>query len=355
MANRNTMKVLAVKEVSDLGGYIVRARFDGLIRYFSVTNDAAARFPAGWNKAGGSGPLIPPGHYPPDLKCIHLRRPDHRDNMDPKDVTDYPIAELLTHELTGLPTFDYDDLIQFQKISSPRFGHRLSEDRLRRVRGNSSLVMKLAEFPDTWPSQVTSSLRPAGAPSPPATVGLASADSEGDPGAVAEEAIAYEIVMHHAVATAAHGADARLLAGRVPDFYGVVTERGRGVVGFLAEYVEGSRSFFDLFRDAVRRGDADWSLSEADRAGCRDALKRLHRAGFLHGDVHAGNFLRCEDGSVVMIDFEYMVRLGPNTVLEGEHMDTRVEVDELLLEQWLNLKASIFVRSTFIRSDDAEN
>lgn len=57
---RNDLRVLAVKEVSSLGGYIVRARFDGLIRYFHITYEAANRFPLTGTRKPETGPLFRP-------------------------------------------------------------------------------------------------------------------------------------------------------------------------------------------------------------------------------------------------------------------------------------------------------
>ncbi|KAK8075404.1 hypothetical protein PG997_010067 [Apiospora hydei] len=335
MAPGDTMKVLAIQEAGALDGYIVRARIDGLIRYFSVTLEAASRFPAGWNKNGGSGPLIPVSAYPPDLKCIHLRRPGHRDNINPKDETDYPIAEpLMGHKLTGignlqgLPEFDYDSLIQLQKVPSPGFENRLTTDRLCRVQlkgtfaqpastsapsVGGALLMKLAEFPaiDTWPIPIPDDLMArAKARLKKLKAQLLSIESNRDPAHI-ERIIGYEIEMHHEVAAALGE------TGLVPKFHGVVMERGRGVVGFLSEFIAGSKSFDDLFKAAAARKDMKWRPSEAEGDACRYALRRLHRAGFVHNDVHPGNFLR-SDGWAVIIDFEEAERLEPGAVLEGK-------------------------------------
>ncbi|KAK7962030.1 uncharacterized protein PG986_002855 [Apiospora aurea] len=354
MATGGNMKVLAIQEAGALDGYIVRARVDGLIRYFSVTFEAASKFPAGWNKNGGSGPLIPVSAYPPDLKCIHLRRPDHRDNINPEDETDYPIAEpLMGHKLTGignpkgLPEFDYDSLIQLQKVPSPGFENRLTTDRLCRVQpktsapsGGGPLLMKLAEFPaiDTWPIPIPDDLvARAKARWKKMKAQLLSIESDRDPAHI-ERIIGHEIKMHHEVAAALSE------TGLVPKFHGVVTELGRGVAGFLSEFIAGSKSFDDLFKAAAARKDMKWAPSEAEGEAFRYALRRLHRAGFVHNDVHPGNFLLRSDGWAVIIDFEEAERLEPGAVLEGKKVHPRVSDDISCLEEFLNWNTSAYLR-----------
>ncbi|KAK8074477.1 hypothetical protein PG997_009140 [Apiospora hydei] len=269
MATESTTQILAVKEVSGYG-YLIRASFNGLISRLERPRRLR--------------PLIPPGPYPADLKCIRLRRPDERDNIDPKDVTDYPIAEPLDHVLTGvgnptnLPTYDYNRLIQLEKIRSPRYEHRISEDRLCRVRGVNgvpSMVMKIAELPDKWPVQIasTSSSTVPGAPPIPFMLDIASPHPPSVTPTLAERDMTREIAMHQQVAAAlgARG-DNR---GLVPAFYGLVTERGRGVVGFLSEYIEGSRTMYSLFREAADRGSR---TGRCPRRSGRRAVRRCGRS-----------------------------------------------------------------------------
>lgn len=102
------------------------------------------------------------------MKYILLRRPNKSDKIDPRNVTDYPIAEHVKVKLTGVDvprytfsSFDYDDLVTMGKVPSQRLSIRLSEDGLRRVRLQNDLLvsgsevpsylLKLSEFPDEWP------------------------------------------------------------------------------------------------------------------------------------------------------------------------------------------------------------
>ncbi|KAK8043353.1 hypothetical protein PG993_005783 [Apiospora rasikravindrae] len=345
MATENTTKILAVKEVSGYG-YFIRAKVDGLIRYFDVNYNAASRFPLYWNILGFSDPLLQPGPYPADVKCIRLRRPDERDNLDSKAVTDYPIAEYLDYKLTGvgnprvLPTFDYDGFIQLHKIPSPVSCTGSVRTDYPSYGRATSMVMKLAEFPDGWPVQIASITAPASTlrDLPPSfMLNMASAHMVAFNTVPAELGMGREIEMHQKI-------DAALGAGNglVPAFYGLVTERGRGIVGFLSEYIEDSRSLNSVFREAADREGPDWVLDEAGREACRNALRRLHRAGFLHGDVHSGNFLRRSGGPVVLIDLEFARRLSPGVVLEGANVDPQVENEMRRLEDWLTKPASSF-------------
>ena len=74
--------------------------------------------------------------------------------------------------------------------------------------------------------------------------------------------------------------------GIAPQFFGHLTENGR-IVGTLTEH----------FND-IRHPH------EGDLEACQKALSKLHEIGYLHGDVHSGNFLMHVDGSATLIDFE---------------------------------------------------
>lgn len=141
--NRN--RILAIKDVSGFG-YIIRARIDGLIRYYSVTHEAAANFPEGW-ETGGVNPaaVIPPRTYPDDLKCIHLRKPgsvtDFFDETKPAHLrpsAQYPTAvePLWDQDLQGIQdvthpvSADYETFVKLDKIPTPCIGNRACDDRL---------------------------------------------------------------------------------------------------------------------------------------------------------------------------------------------------------------------------------
>lgn len=46
------------------------------------------------------------------------------------------------------------------------------------------------------------------------------------------------------------------------------------------------------------------ALGAADREAARAAVRSLHAAGVLHGDIRRANFVRGEGGAVKLVDFE---------------------------------------------------
>ncbi|KAK7962912.1 uncharacterized protein PG986_003737 [Apiospora aurea] len=269
MATENPTTILAVKEVSGYG-YIIRARFDGLIRYFSANYNAASRFPAGWNAPGGSGRLIPPGPYPADLKCIRLRRPDERDNIDPKHVTDYPIAEPLDHVLTGVDPARKDPVpsLRAPDLRGPAMSRTWSERGA--IHGNEDRrVPRQVAGPD----RLDLVLDGPGSPSHPLHAGHrvpALTLRHPDPGRARHDARDRD-----APASRRDPGGAGDNPGLVPAFYGLVTERGRGVVGFLSEYIEGSQTMYSLFREAADRGSR---TGLCRRRSGRSAVRRCGRS-----------------------------------------------------------------------------
>lgn len=357
----NNVAVLAVKEVSGRGGFVVRARHYGLIRYFWITHEAAALFPEGWEK---EGPLVPPGNYPADMKCIHLRRPEESDDVDPRLAVEYPVMEIVDVKLTGVDVpwdipvrYDYDNLITLAKVPSQKLKIRPSEDRLRRVRHENALLtegpeapsylLKLSEFPHEWPRPEASlvqrwtpgfvaSLVPSLAP-PAAPHAVTNEQPSYDGDLAREMRLHRELLRAYAFAGAA--------PDHVPAIAGVVEERGRGPVGLLTEWVEGDEPHGGApnFRDILRRlrdragPGGRWRLPEADRRACRAALRSLHDLGYVHGAALPQHFLRRRDGRVVLVDFQKADRL--NLVTRKGQWDAAVRkiADSQDLERWLDL------------------
>ncbi|KAI0106900.1 hypothetical protein F4814DRAFT_429327 [Daldinia grandis] len=89
--------------------------------------------------------------------------------------------------------------------------------------------------------------------------------------------------------------------GISPKFLGHVTEKSRGVIGFVLEFVMDSRP----------AGPGDLTI-------CQDVLARLHTLGIKHGDIHKGNFL-VQGGKALLIDFEISYLCDEKKKLESEY------------------------------------
>lgn len=120
--------------------------------------------------------------------------------------------------------------------------------------------------------------------------------------------------------------------GLAPRFLGLVTEPGRGVIGFLSEFVDGSVSAARHREDRVNAGikpDVDPAVGKA----ILEATRRMHSLGILHHDLHLGNFLVSPDNKVRIIDFEYatwMDKYGCPTDEEGKVVHFEQEVTQLI-------------------------
>lgn len=315
MVADNSNKMLAVKEVSGLG-YIIRARFDGLIRYFTVTYEAAAKYPKDWD-VGDLSAIIPPRTYPYDLKCIHLSTPATAEVFDQskpeymRPSAKYPVtAEPAYEELKGIQNLedpvsaDYDTFVKLGDIPTPRLFYRRCSDRITivshpRINNQQPMVMKIVEFPDHLRLGLTTS----GCSRTAAESTLITINKENN---FDQKALSIEIRNHREVS--------QRLEGLGPRFLGLVTERGRGVIGFVSEFIADAKSFEQLLHDGFMK-DVYWRPSDADRMASRAALKRMHDAGLLHGDMHPGNVLRRADGSIMLIDFEYTGHLDSEGLL----------------------------------------
>lgn len=82
--------------------------------------------------------------------------------------------------------------------------------------------------------------------------------------------------------------------------------KGKGCIAM--EWVPGP-----TLREAIHRGPFAPAQASAIALGVLGGLKELHRAGFVHGDLHAGNVIvtDLEQGTVKIIDFQHAVPLGP--------------------------------------------
>lgn len=189
------------------------------------------------------------------------------------------------------------------------------------------MVMKIVEFPDQWryPRVRGSAPHQRGAFVKSQNLNLGSNRSE-----FTEYTMWKEVRMHQKVTAT--------LDGLGPMFLGLVTERGCGVIGYVSEFVQDAKSIGQLFGEAFATGDVDFQLSDGDRQACRAALKRLHGARLVHGDLNTGNVLRRSNGSVRLIDFEETFHVDRNGFVYDSHES--VDTERAWMEEWLEWTAS---------------
>jgi serine/threonine protein kinase len=114
--------------------------------------------------------------------------------------------------------------------------------------------------------------------------------------------------------------------GFVPQFLGLVTERGRGIIGYFMEHLKGAKTYEELMSEGV-------ALSENDIVACLEVVKKMHSHGLYHGDLHLGNVMKCADGSVKIIDFQFTRRLTSQGIVKGKPaLSSKEELHEIELE-----------------------
>lgn len=152
-------------------------------------------------------------------------------------------------------THDYDSFTLVRSVRKQRDLLYLVEHPALPHRGQ--MWRKIAEAPDRW---IT--------------------DNRGLRYAVEHKA-ARDIVMHRTLS--------ELGLGIVTEFYGHVSETGRGLIGSIYQYVEGTRSLRELH-------ESGYKLTEADMQAVQAVVKKLHNNGFCHGNPQRHNvFRRPED------------------------------------------------------------
>lgn len=294
MASANPNSLLSVVDWP-AQGITVRVRVDNLIRYVNVTRELM-QIPD-LNLVQGDDPTVLKLDYPEGVKCLELYKAQGSEQLSlrPLDV-----------ELKGITGIFYGLQLDYESFEnvvpwSGKFGgtsDRICTAEHPALKSYGELIIKISELPDNWPAPGNS------------------------PFAVRknyESNTALEIRMHRAIVETG--------LGIAPLIYGLVTEQGRGVVGFIMERIEGARSFLELSKME------GYKMTGEDKQACRDALKKLHDSGFLHGDIHPGNVLRCPDGSVKLIDFQDTTKLMDS----GDPMLAASQEDERMmsLESWM--------------------
>jgi predicted Ser/Thr protein kinase len=116
--------------------------------------------------------------------------------------------------------------------------------------------------------------------------------SRGDPGV----RMARELRVHERAAE--HGLAPRIVA--------LVTEAGRGVIGFLSEFVEGAVSVQEYQALRIVAGvSAEDMWPETVRQAILAPIRRIHELGILHCNLVPEHLLIAPYGRVLVIDYEF--------------------------------------------------
>lgn len=298
MASYKPNAVLAVLPLN-YHALTIRARIDNLIRYVKVPKDVLDHETDIFN---GPEPKVLTLDYPSGVKCLEIYR-GFVLSVRPLQF------ELKGIEGLSLPvSHDYET---FEIVDRLLLGIR---DRVCAVKHpdlaeHGKMIMKIAELPENWITPDSAAFTRHSHP---------------------ETDLAREFRMQRDIAA--------LGLGIAPEIIGLVTEKGRGVIGFLMEYVEGARTFGSrTFDERKREGEEGegYQVTENDKLGCREALRRLHEHGFLHGDLHPSNVLWCPDGRIpMMIDYEATQRVNSEGHVQGFPNNSQ-ENERLTMDSWL--------------------
>ncbi|KAK8003250.1 hypothetical protein PG989_002969 [Apiospora arundinis] len=269
------------------GGVTIRARVNDLIRYINVPRQLVVKHNLLHN-ADERDRLVLEREYPDGAKCLELHEEESgQPALRPLDV----VLQGIKGIFYGLQ-LDYESFENVVPVSKPSItvtangpSDRLCKAEHPLMQSYGKLILKIAELPDT----------------------LASPDNPP------------ELKMHRAVV--------ELGLGIAPQIFGLVTEKGRGAIGYFMEYPEGSRTFAELDKYEGHK------MTEDEKQACRDTLKKLHQAGFLHGDIHPGNLVRRADGSVMLIDYQATQRVSLAEVPSSSQETERVNK----LESWMSI------------------
>ncbi|KAK8113317.1 alpha-galactosidase A precursor [Apiospora sp. TS-2023a] len=264
---------------------VVRVRIDNLIRYVQVHIDLLA---PERNVINGEDPQILKMSFPAGVKCFLMTT----DSLE-LQPTSLQLGGLQNHA-PGLPvpshpvTHDYESFTVLRNIRERRDMLCVVSHPAHAHRGK--MWRRVTEMPGRWLNG--DGLR-------------CSVEHKG----------ARDATMHRYVS--------ELGLGVAPDFYGHVTEEGRGLVGFFYEYDEGAQNLKE-------RQEAGHACSREDLRACNEVIKKLHDNGLCHGNLQPHNVFRRPDGSMVLIDFANSYRVGEEPQ-EGtvEHLQ-RMDLTALL-------------------------
>lgn len=284
------MMFLAVSNPEDdQGERILRVVIDGLIRYVVAPIQL---HPLVWENFRDVPFQLPPTGST-ERKCFRLEM------VDKSDVSgDRPLKlrrDGMPKELSGIQGVVHEVMLEYSSFTILKHINPTTtqNDRLSVVSHPNIpglILMKIAPFPDELF----------------ACQGLGHYRSQ-------EAEIRNEILIHQEASP--HDI--------APRFLGLVTERGRGVIGFIMEYFGDAKNFREL-RNENR------AFTETEIRACLAVTNKLHSLGIYHGDLHLGNILQRAGGKVFLIDFQYSRKFDRNGRAEGKPNATAANEAEAL-------------------------
>lgn len=293
MASNKPNAVLSLLPLNG-GGFTVRVRIDDLIRYVQIPSSILDHET---DVLDGPNPKVLTLDYPSGVKCLEIYR---------GSVLSIRPLHFALNGVEGISHSVSHDYDTFEVVEPLITGIR---DRICVVKhpdleAHGKMIMKIAETPENW-------ISPDGVISARLTH--------------QETGIAKEFRMQQEIVA--------LGLGLAPDIIGLVTEKGRGVIGFLMEYIAGARSFQQLNKQG-------YSMTDADKEGCRHALRLLHHHGFIHDDIHSSNLLRRRNEPPMMIDYERAQRVNSEGHVEGSPDKSQAN-ERAILESWMSILSGL--------------
>ncbi|KAI1846138.1 hypothetical protein JX266_007663 [Neoarthrinium moseri] len=268
----NNLVVLATSNYSS-AKHLIRVLVDNMVKYIIVPDEV----PDGWQfRANGSLSSLPPiprgnGKYyrlerTGETTCPFFPRttnvPEEIDSITDPNV--HHDIQINYAEFQKVPS-------RIQKWSDSHNKH--FTERTTAVTHPSfknDMVMRIVEFPESlWKPEV---------------------NSPGGRRLTLTERMTTEFLIQQRAAS----------RGLAPEITGLVTEAGRGIIGFLSEFVHDGKSVSDYW---TSRGKQE--LDDQDIEACLQLAKGLARLNIYHGDLTPSNLIRRDDGTVLAIDFEF--------------------------------------------------
>ncbi|KAK9420172.1 putative Protein kinase domain-containing protein [Seiridium unicorne] len=276
-------KILAVKLIND-DEFVVRISHDTLGAAY--VRMSSYLFGPGWHSASSPEPdlsMIQSKHGKVltlmasewDVDAVATKIEVHTEGM-PQKLAGVPNLDHIM-DLVDMKNIDYQELVKVRSLSK-KCG--LRSDRIHLVTHaafTDPVVMKISEIPDR----------------------LSADEVDGEAISADDVEMSNEISHHHRLSS----------FGIVPEILGLVTEKGRGFIGYLMANLKGAVTYEEI----RNRGKA---VPESDIQDCLDLVRNMHARNVYHGDLHLDKIMRCPDGSNYIIGLGLADELADDLLVE---------------------------------------